>query len=269
MSRSAFRPYPIALTHLHRARCVVVGGGTVATRKVAALLESGAQVTVIGPTLDAQLAAWRDANRLTHIERPYESGDLAGATLAFTATSDSQVNQAVAAEARARGILINIADDPDASDFYTLPVVQRGPVQIAVSTGGESPALAALIRRTLESLIGPEYGVLAERLGALRREIDHALPPESRARLWRRLASDEALTLIRMGDQAGLESLIATALEEQRAEHKGTGEQKTKEQENTKTGGHQNRARSVDGDPHRLSDSVLETADDASVCDRT
>lgn len=256
MSRSAFRPYPIALTHLHRVRCVVVGGGAVAARKVAALLDSGAQVTVIGPALDSRLQAWSQAGRLTHVARPYESGDLAGATLAFAATNDSQANQAVAAEARARGILINIADDPDASDFHTLPVVQRGPVQIAVGTGGDSPALAALLRRTLESLIGPEYGALAERLGALRREIDHALPPEARARLWRRLASDEALDLIRAGDQAGLEALIATALAAQRGENRA---QQPEE--------HENPLRSVDEDPH--SDSALETADDASVCDRT
>jgi precorrin-2 dehydrogenase / sirohydrochlorin ferrochelatase len=220
MSRSTASTYPIALTHTDRLRCVVIGGGAIATRKVAALLDAGSQVTVISPALDSELAAWRDDGRLTHIARPYESGDLGGASLAFAATDDSQVNAAVAAEARARGILINIADDPGASDFHTLPVIRSGDVQITVSTGGDSPALAALIRRRLESLIGPEYGVLAERLGSLRREIGHVLPPESRARLWRRLASDEALDRIRAGDQHGLEALIAAAIEKQRIENK-------------------------------------------------
>ncbi|WP_025746041.1 precorrin-2 dehydrogenase/sirohydrochlorin ferrochelatase family protein [Kallotenue papyrolyticum] len=214
---NATRPYPIALTRLDRQRCVVVGGGAVAERKVAALLAHGAQVTLISPRLSTQLAAWHAAGRFAYQARAYRAGDLEGATLVFAATERREVNAAVAAEAHARGILVNIADDPDGSDFHTLPVVARGALQIAVSTGGASPALAALLRRALEGLIGPEYGQLAERLGALRAEVQARLPAAARPRFWRRLASEEALALLRAGDESGFEALLRRAWHEARA----------------------------------------------------
>lgn len=214
---SAARPYPIALTRLDRQRCVVVGGGAVAERKVAAVLAHGAQVTLISPRLSAQLAAWHAAGRFAYRARAYCTGDLEGATLVFAATDRREVNAAVAAEARARGILVNIADDPEESDFHTLPVVERGTIQIAVATGGASPALAALLCRALEQWIGPEYGQLAERLGALRAEVQAALPAAARPRFWRLLASEEALALVRAGDERGFEALLQRAWREARA----------------------------------------------------
>lgn len=207
------KPYPIALTQLAAVRCVVVGGGEVALRKVGALLDSGAQVAVISPALLPQLAAWRDAGRIQHLARPYTTGDLADAFLAIAATDRREVNAAVAAEAGQRGILHNIADDPDAGNFHTLGAINRGDVLLTVSTGGGSPALAALIRRKLETTFGPEYGVLAARLSALRREIGQSLSPAARAQLWRALATDEVLALIRAGDLAQLETRIAALLD--------------------------------------------------------
>lgn len=206
------QPYPIALTQLAGVRCIVVGGGEVALRKVGALLDSGAQVEVISPALQPELAAWRDAGRIQHTARRYSQGDLAGALLVIAATDQRSVNAAVADEARARGLLLNVADDPAAGNFHTLAAVTRGEVLLAVSTGGASPALAALIRRKLETTFGPEYGVLAERLSALRREIGHRLPPTARARLWRALASEESLTLLRADDLAGFEARVAALL---------------------------------------------------------
>lgn len=208
MLQHAFKPYPIVLTQLDRVRCVVVGGGEVAARKVGALLDSGAQVTLISPALHPQLAAWRDEGRIVHIARAYDSGDLDGAFLAIAATNRRDVNAAVAAEAQERGILHNIADDPDVSSFHTLGAVTRGDVLLAASTSGESPALAAFIRHKLEQTFGPEYGVLARRLGALRREIGHTIPAPVRAQLWRRLVSDETLAIVRSGDSAALEAQI-------------------------------------------------------------
>jgi siroheme synthase-like protein len=217
MGQRAPQPYPIALTGLRGLRCVVVGGGEVALRKVGALLDSGAQVELISPTLQPELAAWRDAGRLQHMARPYAPGDLAGAFLVIAATDRREVNAAVAAEARERGMLHNIADDPDAGNFHTLGAVQRGDVLLAVSTGGGSPALAAHIRRKLETTFGPEYGVLAARLGALRREIGRSLTPAARTQLWRALATDEMLALIRAGDLAQFEARIAALLDERAA----------------------------------------------------
>lgn len=214
MSAARVKPYPIVLTQLEQVRCVVVGGGEVALRKVRALLDSGAQVTVISPQLQPQLEEWRAAGQLHHEARPYRSGDLQGAFLVIAATDRRDVNVSVAAEARERGLLCNIADDPADSTFHTLGSVMRGDVLLAVATGGDSPALAAHIRRKLEATFGPEYGVLARRLGALRREIGQTLSPTARTQLWRTLASDEVLEWLRSGDEARLDRYIETLVAE-------------------------------------------------------
>jgi precorrin-2 dehydrogenase / sirohydrochlorin ferrochelatase len=214
VSERAYKPYPIVLTQLSAVRTVVVGGGEVAARKVRALVESGANVIVISPELHPQLAALRDDGVIEHVARPYTKGDLKGAGLAFAATDRREVNALVADEARERGILLNVADAPDGSGFHTLGAVQRGDVLVAIGTGGESPALAALIRRKLEAAIGPEYGVLAERLGALRRKIGFSLPPAARADLWRSLTTDEALDLARKPDPAALDAFIEARVAE-------------------------------------------------------
>jgi precorrin-2 dehydrogenase/sirohydrochlorin ferrochelatase len=202
------QPYPIVLTGLDHVRCVVVGGGAVAARKAGALLASGAQVQVISPDLHAQLADWLAENRFEHVARRYEHGDLEGAFLAIAATSVREVNGQVAEEARMRGILINVADDPGAGNFTTTGAVTRGDVLLAVSTGGESPALSAFIRRKLEATFGPEYGVLAQRLGELRQQVTNTLSAEDRPRFWRALVNDEVLHWLRDGDDARFDRLV-------------------------------------------------------------
>lgn len=192
--------YPISLTKLDRVRCVVVGGGAVAERKVAGLLEADAQVLVISPALNEQLAQWLLAGRITHAARPYEAGDLAGAKLVFAATNRREVNAQVAIEAEQHGILLNIADDPAASSFHTNAVVRRGDVVLAASTGGVSPALSALIRRKLEATFGSEYAALSSWLDTVRHTVGATLVPEDRTRLYRALASDEVLHWLRNGE---------------------------------------------------------------------
>jgi siroheme synthase-like protein len=214
MSETRGKPYPIVLTQLDCGKCVVVGGGEVAARKVRGLLDSGAHVTVISPDVRAQIAEWRETGQIVHVARPYLPGDLAGAFLAIAATNRRDVNAAVAAEARQRGILYNIADDPSGSMFHTLGAVMRGDVLLAVATGGDSPALAAHIRRKLETTFGPEYGTLAQRLGALRRELGHTLSPTARTHLWRTLVSDDVLDWLRSGDEARFEAYIAALVAE-------------------------------------------------------
>lgn len=220
------KPYPVALTNLDKVRCVVVGGGEVAARKVGALLDSGANVKVISPALHPQLAELRESGRLLHVARPYAQGDLEGAFLVIAATDRREINATIAAESRQRGILHNIADDPDAGNFHTLGAVHRDDVMLTVSTGGDSPALTAYMRRKLESVFGPEYGVLARRLGELRREIGLTLPPEARAKLWRTLASDETLDLMRSGDEAAIDARIQAVIMEFR--EPGTENQETR-----------------------------------------
>jgi siroheme synthase-like protein len=181
---------------------------------VRALLDSQAQVEVISPEIHPQLAEWRDAGKISHAARPYAPGDLDRAFLVVAATNQRAVNAMVADDARQRGMLHNIADDPGGSNFHTLGAVMRGDVLLAVGTGGDSPALAAAIRRRLEKTFGPEYGVLAHRLGALRRELGSSLPATARAQLWRALVSDEVLEWVRSDDQDRLEQYIAALVAE-------------------------------------------------------
>ena len=162
------KTYPICLVGMERRRVVVVGGGRVAERRVAGLLEAEAQVTVIGPWLTPQLHAWAKAGRLVAIERDYRAGDLAGAFLVIAATDDPAVNRAACAEAEAMGCLINSAAQPALGNCLVPAVVRRGEITIAISTGGASPALARHLRRRLEETIGAEYAGIAALLGELR-----------------------------------------------------------------------------------------------------
>lgn len=171
------KTYPISLIGLATRRAVVIGGGSVAGRKVAALLEAGAPVTVISPMLAPELTELAAAGRIAATERAYQEGDLAGAWIVVAATDDPQVNAAVWAEAERRGCLVNVVDDPAHSNFIVPAVVRRGEVTVAVSTGGASPALARRLREQLEALIGPAYGDLADLLAALRPELLARFPP--------------------------------------------------------------------------------------------
>jgi siroheme synthase-like protein len=123
---------------------------------------------VISPTLSVALAAWHTDGRIAYIPRPYRDGDLEGVALAFAATNDAAANQQVAAEARRRGVLANIADAPEAGSFHTVATLRRGNLLITVSTGGASPSLAAQIRTELAERYGPEYAERTQAAAALR-----------------------------------------------------------------------------------------------------
>jgi precorrin-2 dehydrogenase/sirohydrochlorin ferrochelatase len=144
---------------------VVVGGGAVATRKARKLFQAGAEVVVVSPEVLPELQGMSVEIR----ERPYEHGDLEGADLAFAATDSREVNAAVAREANARGVRINVADRPTEGDFAVPSTLRRGGLQVAVSTGGASPTLARRIRNELEEVFGPEWAGVVEELEAVRR----------------------------------------------------------------------------------------------------
>jgi precorrin-2 dehydrogenase / sirohydrochlorin ferrochelatase len=189
--------YPIIINHIAGRRCVVIGGGGVAERKVHALLESGALPHIVSPALTAQLTAWVEAGCATYDERTYEAGDVAGAFLVFAATNDDVVNHRVADDARRAGALVNLADDGAASDFATPATVRRGELLLTVSTAGASPALAAHVRRELDERYGPEYAALAAHLRALREGPLRDMPAEQRRRFWTDLDIDALLERLR------------------------------------------------------------------------
>jgi siroheme synthase-like protein len=162
--------YPIFLDLLGRP-CVVVGGGPVAQRKVDGLLGAGASVTVVSPAVTPRLAALAAAGRVRHVARDYQASDLDGQQLAFVATDDGRVNGVVADEARARGIWVNAADDPAHCAFILPSVLRRGTLQVAVATGGASPALSRAIREELEGYFTDDYAALADLAAEVRRDL--------------------------------------------------------------------------------------------------
>jgi siroheme synthase-like protein len=184
--------YPVLLD-LEGRRCVMVGGGIIAGRRVDGLLTAGARVTVISPRLTRTLAARAAEGRIDHEAREYRDGDLDGADLAFVATDAGEVNAAVAREARARGVWINAADDPARCTFILPALVRRGDLTVAIATGGSSPALARAIREELETYLTDDYATLAAI--AARREV-RALGRPVAADAWRRALGPEVRRLI-------------------------------------------------------------------------
>jgi precorrin-2 dehydrogenase / sirohydrochlorin ferrochelatase len=157
--------YPIFLD-LDGRRCVVVGGGEVASRKARKLLQVRAEVVVVSPKVRPELESVATEVR----RRPYRKGDLEGAFLVFAATDSREVNAAVTREARGRGIPVNVADEPSEGDFALPSVLRRGQLQVAVSTGGASPTLARRIRYELEDAFGYEWAGVVDELGRARRD---------------------------------------------------------------------------------------------------
>ena len=172
--------YPIFLD-LQGKRCLVVGGGEVATRKVQGLFEAGAEVIVVSLTLTETLSMLAEWGAIQHAARAFQAGDVDGCALVIGATDQPAVNAAVCEAARRQGIWVNIVDTPDACDFIAPAVVRRGALQIAISTGGKSPTLAKQIRIQLEQLYGPEYAELLTWLGEQRERI-RRLPVDAATR---------------------------------------------------------------------------------------
>ena len=204
--------YPLALK-IGGRRCVVVGGGAVAERKVASLLECGADVLLVAPDATDQIRAWAALGRIKFIERHFEPSDVAGALIAIAATDEPQVNLAVADAARASGALVNVVDVPDLCEFYVPASVTRGDLQITISTGGSSPALAKRLRIDLERQFGPEYEAYLKLLARLRSELKARVPDRARRNeAEERFLASPALRLIAEGRLRDAEQIMADCL---------------------------------------------------------
>jgi precorrin-2 dehydrogenase/sirohydrochlorin ferrochelatase len=182
--------------------CVVVGGGNVAERKVLSLFNAHASVRIISPQLTEVLS---DLTANTSVEwrnRGYRCGDLDGALLVFAATDNREVQDAVVRDAWKEGLLVNVADAPDLCDFQIPAVVQRESLNIAVSTNGTSPALAAKIRQDLEKRYGDEYAILLRLMSRLRARIcnDASTDGTDRKRVFQNILHEDIIHWIR-GEQ--------------------------------------------------------------------
>ena len=162
--------YPLNL-RIDGRLCVVIGGGEVAARKTRSLLSCGARVRVISPVVVAEIARLAAMAKITWEQRPYCHGDLVGVLLAFAATDTPTVQAEIIREARARGVLLNSADDQTGSDFHVPATVRRGELLMTVSTGGASPALSAAIRKRLEGEYGQEYLGIVELFRRIRQRV--------------------------------------------------------------------------------------------------
>lgn len=203
----------LAALDLRGRRCVVAGGGAVARRKVEGLLAAGADVLVVAPEIGEMPSGAVVARRAARLD------DLDGAVLAVCATGDAAVNAALARDARRRGVLVNVVDDPGAGDFVVPAVARRGRVQVGVTTGGASPMLAQKLRDELAAHLTEEQGLLAELLAGLRgqwepRAAAAGLLPAERRAAWQSVLDLPLIELLRAGRRDEARSRAAAVLEE-------------------------------------------------------
>jgi precorrin-2 dehydrogenase/sirohydrochlorin ferrochelatase len=178
---------------LNNRPVLVVGAGEVGEQKIRGLLDTGACVRVIALQAGAAVREWAEVGQIMLEERAFSPMDLEGIFLVIVATASREVNDSVSLEARARSVLCNVVDVPEQCDFFYPAVVQRGDLQIAVSTAGQSPSLAQRLRQQLERQFGPGYEEWVARLGETRREVlNSRLSPERKRGLLHALASREA-----------------------------------------------------------------------------
>ena len=206
--------YPVFLD-LDKTRCLVIGGGTIAERKVEALLAAGGEVTLISPELTAALRVLEAAGRLTVQQRPYQRGDLKAVSLVIAATDDPALQRQIAADAKQANILCNIVDQPGLCSFIVPAVIQQGDLTIAVSTNGASPALAKKIRQDLTEQFGPEYAVALRLLRRIRERLMHEqCSARDRQRLLTSLAESPLLDYLRARQTDKLDALLQRTLGE-------------------------------------------------------
>jgi precorrin-2 dehydrogenase len=192
-ARRSARLFPIFLK-LEGRRCLAVGAGKLAEAKIESLLAAQADVFVVAPKASASVQRWAREHKLTWSERAFELTDLDGICVTVCATSSAVTNQIVFEESQKRGVLCSVADDAEHSDFLFPVVVERGALQIAVSTAGHSSALEQRLHKELEKQYGPEYESWLEWLGKARASLSaDPLSPRRRRTLLRKLASERGL----------------------------------------------------------------------------
>ena len=215
---------PVSLAVRDRL-CVVVGGGEVATRKVAMLRRAGGKVRVIAPQLSDALARLTQRAHIEHVERAFADGDLDGAMLVIAATDDGEVNRAVFDAACARNVPVNVVDCPQLCTFALPSIIDRSPILVAISTGGTSPVLARLLRARIESLVPAALGRLAALAGKFRARVKQRIEdPAARRNFWERVFSGEVAELTLSGQDAAAERALQRALEHPRSAETPNGE---------------------------------------------
>lgn len=177
---------------------MVVGGGEVALRKVQGLIAAGAEVRVISPEVEPELALLADEGRIDWQRKTFAPDDLCRALLVFAATDDRDVQEQICRQAVLAGQLVNVADDPACCNFQVPACLRRGDLTIAIATGGKSPAVAAMIKARLEPEFGPEYEVLLNLMALVRRQVaGGGYSQAQRKKIYKKILHDDIVELIR------------------------------------------------------------------------
>jgi precorrin-2 dehydrogenase/sirohydrochlorin ferrochelatase len=210
LSPSPNKNYYPAFLDITGKQCVVIGGGRVAERKCPPLMRAGARVVVISPKLTRGLEAFKKKGLIRHIGRHYRRGDMKSAFMAIAATDSREINLKVAADAATHNTLLNVVDNPPLCNFIVPSVLRRGPLTIAISTGGVSPAMARTIRKSLEGLYTTEFSKYLKLLNTIRTKAMREIPDKGkRSALLKGLASP---TIMRILVQRGFREARRVAL---------------------------------------------------------
>lgn len=215
--------YPI-FVDLKEQRCLMVGGGPVALRKIRLMISAGAKITVVAPELCTDLES-EFGERIAHHARKFKDSDITGYRLITAATSEPEVNQRVSELAQAANIPVNVVDQPELCSFITPSIVDRSPVLIAISTGGDAPVLARMLRTKLEAFIPASYGKLAATMGEYRDALKKAVPEERDRRIfWEKVVQGPIAELFFSGQSADAEKMLNEKISESGGQQQTVGE---------------------------------------------
>lgn len=206
------RPYYPIFLDIEGRDVVIIGGGNVCARKAETMLNYGALVTVVAPEVTGEIETWAAAGRLALRRKAYDPSDLERAHIVIASTDVQAVNERIAADCRARRIPVNVVDVTPLCEFIVPAIVEKGSVQIAISTGGRSPALARTLKEDLVRLVGPEYAEVNDLLGSLRDNAKRVLPTDvDRKRFFDGIIAAGVLPLLRDGNRRAALEVMARA----------------------------------------------------------
>ncbi len=201
--------FPVYL-ELRDRPCAVIGGGGVAERKALSLLEAGASVTVVSPSLTPKLRELSESGKINYLQKEYEEKDLSGEFLVIAATDSPEINTLVARACKKKHVLVNVAVPPGESSLIMPSLVERGELLIAISTSGASPALSRKIRQELEEKYGPEYEPYLNKLAAIRKRIvDEIHDEDRRKKVFQAIVDSNVFDLLKQGKMHEVEYRLA------------------------------------------------------------
>lgn len=205
--------YPIYLDIENRS-VVIIGGGNVCARKAETMMKYGARVTIVSPEFTDEIEQWAREGCLALQQKEYDPSDLDGANIVIASTDIQAVNEQIAADCRARRIPVNVVDVTPLCEFIVPAIIESGSIQIAISTGGKSPALARTLKEDLQRTIGPEYAEVNDVLGTLRESAKSVLPTDvDRKRFFDGIIAQGILPMLREGKRREAYETIARACE--------------------------------------------------------